>query len=299
MESVLTIRNLSKRYGSIQAVNDVSFEVEPKSVFGILGPNGSGKTTTLGIVLDVVRRDTGMYSWFGSATHTNDIKHKVGAILETPNFYPYLSGYRNLKIVADIKGVPYDRIMPVLDKVSLLGRKDSSFKDYSLGMKQRLAIASALLGDPEVLVLDEPTNGLDPEGIREIRDLIRQIASEGKTIILASHLLDEVEKVCTHVGILKSGNLLTYGNVNEILSEDLTLELSADDLDVLTGVMESIRGIKIIERQKNNILAKVTDEELTASQINKLLHDQGVSLNHLVTKKKSLEDQFLEIVKRR
>ncbi len=299
LESVLTIRNLSKRYGAIQAVNDVSFEVEAKSVFGILGPNGSGKTTTLGIVLDVVRRDAGMYTWFGSPTHTNEIKRKVGAILETPNFYPYLSGYRNLKIVADIKGVSYDKIMPILDKVSLLGRKDSNFKDYSLGMKQRLAIASALLGDPDVLVLDEPTNGLDPEGIREIRDLIRQIASEGKTIILASHLLDEVEKVCTHVGILKSGNLLTYGNVNEILSEDLTVELSSDDVDVLTATLESIRGLKIIERQKNNLLAKVTDEALTASMINKMLHDQGVSLNHLVIKKKSLEDQFLEIVKKR
>jgi len=299
LDNVLTIRNLSKRYGNIQAVNDVSFDVEKQSVFGILGPNGSGKTTTLGIVLDVVRADAGIYSWFNSSKHTNAIKRKVGAILETPNFYPYLSGYKNLKIVADIKGVPYSTIHSVLDKVGLLGRRDSKFKEFSLGMKQRLAIGAALLGDPDVLVLDEPTNGLDPEGIRQIRDLIRQIAAEGKTIILASHLLDEVEKVCTHVGILKSGNLLTYGNVNEILSEDVILEMSADDTEFLKSMVESITGLKFLESVKQNLLVKVTDESLNAGLVNKLLHEKGIILNHLQTKKKSLEDQFLEIVKKR
>jgi len=299
LDNVLTIRNLSKRYGNIQAVNNISFDVERQSIFGILGPNGSGKTTTLGMVLDVVQPDAGAYSWFGSMKHTNEIKRKVGAILETPNFYPYLTGYRNLKIVADIKGVPYSKIPEVLEKVDLFGRKDSKFKEYSLGMKQRLAIGSALLGDPDLLVLDEPTNGLDPEGIRQIRDLIKQIAADGKTIILASHLLDEVEKVCTHVGILKAGNLLTYGNVNEILSEDVILEMSSDDVEFLKSIIESISGLKFLEAAKKNILVKVTDESLSAGVVNKLLHEKGVILSHLQTKKKSLEDQFLEIVKKK
>lgn len=299
MNSVLTIRNLSKRFGHIQAVNDVSFEVEPRSVFGILGPNGSGKTTTLGIVLDVVNADSGMYSWFGEMKHTNEIKHKVGAILETPNFYPYLSGYRNLKIVADIKGVPYSVIGPVLEKVNLLGRKDSRFRDYSLGMKQRLAIAAALLGEPQVLVLDEPTNGLDPEGIREIRDLIRQISSEGKTIILASHLLDEVEKVCTHVGIMKMGKLLTYGHVNEILAEDLTLELSSDDMTALKESLSSMQEIRIVEEVQGRLTVKVPENAINAARLNKALAEKGIYLNHLLTKKKSLEDQFIEIVKKK
>lgn len=297
MSSVLTIRNLSKRYGHIQAVNDVSFDVESKSVFGILGPNGSGKTTTLGIVLDVIKSDVGSYSWFGSERHTNDIKRRVGAILETPNFYPYLSGYKNLKIVADIKGVPYSKITTVLDKVSLLGRKDSRFKEYSLGMKQRLAIASALLSDPEVLVLDEPTNGLDPEGIRQIRDLIKQIASEGKTIILASHLLDEVEKVCTHVGILKSGNLLKYGNVNTILSEEILFEVSADNLASLKSAITAFPSLTLMDEVNGKLTAKSTDPALNASTLNKSLMEQGIVLNHLVSKKSSLEDQFLKIVK--
>lgn len=298
MDSILTIRNLSKRYGNIQAVNDVSFDVGRQNVFGILGPNGSGKTTTLGIILDVVTADSGTYAWFGNLKHSTAVKRKVGAILETPNFYPYLSGYRNLKIVADIKEVPYNRIPAVLDQVGLLGRKDSRFRDYSLGMKQRLAIAAALLSGPEVLVLDEPTNGLDPEGIREIRDLIRQIAGEGKTIILASHLLDEVEKVCSHVGILKSGRLLTYGNVNEILTEDVVLELAADDMEFLRRIIESVAGLKFLDAFKEHLLVKVTDSSLTAGAVNRVLHEKGVVVSHLRTKKKSLEDQFLEIVKK-
>ncbi len=297
MSSVLQIRNLSKRYGHIQAVNDVSFDVETHSVFGILGPNGSGKTTTLGMILDVVKSDAGSYSWFGEMNHTNSIKRRVGAILETPNFYPYLSGYKNLKIVADIKGVPYSRISQMLEKVGLMGRKDSKFKAYSLGMKQRLAIASALLGDPEVLVLDEPTNGLDPEGIQQIREIIKQIASEGKTIILASHLLDEVEKVCSHVGILKSGNLLKFGHVDTILSEDIMLEISSENLARLKEAIDVIPGLKIVEEVKNNIVVKVSDESLDAANLNKMLLGKGIILNHLVSKKKSLEEQFLKIVK--
>ena len=201
MPAVLTIDHLHKRYGKIQAVNDLSLEIEEGSVFGILGPNGSGKTTTLGMLLSVIRPDFGSFSWFGrSAASPRDAavsRKRIGAILETPIFYPYLSAVENLKIVAQIKGCQYERIDEVLRTVDLLERKDDTFKHYSLGMKQRLAIASALLVDPQVMILDEPTNGLDPQGIAEIRSLIVQIAGQGKTIILASHLLDEVQKVCT------------------------------------------------------------------------------------------------------
>ncbi len=297
MSSVLQINNLTKFYGDIVAVNDVSFEVESESIFGILGPNGSGKTTTLGIILDVIRANSGEYSWFGEAKHNRSTKKRIGAILETPNFYPYLTGRQNLKIVADIKGVPYLEIDKTLDKVGLLGRRSSKFKEYSLGMKQRLAIGSALLSNPDVLILDEPTNGLDPEGIIQIRELIKNIATEGKTIILASHLLDEVEKVCTHVGILKTGKLLQYGNVNEILSEDAMYELNAENFNGLKQFLLEIRSVRILEEKKEGILIQVSDEQLTASLLNKKLHDKGIILTHLVAKKKSLEEQFLEIVK--
>ncbi len=298
MAAVLTIKNLNKSFGWVQAVNDVSFEVPQKSVFGLLGPNGSGKTTTLGIVLDVIRRDSGMYSWFGADSSKTE-KSKIGAILETPNFYPYLTGYQNLKIVADIKGVNYNAIDPILDKVNLLARKNSKFQTYSLGMKQRLAIGSALLCNPEVLVLDEPTNGLDPEGINEVRTLIKNIASEGKTIVLASHLLDEVEKVCSHVGILKSGTLLEYGSVDEILSDEILIEIGSYNRTILIESVRSLKYLKIIDEQLTDgrILVSLVNDQQNVANINRDLMERGVILTHLVIKRKSLEDQFLEIVK--
>ncbi len=298
MENVLTIRNLSKSFGKIQAVNDVSFTVPPKSVFGILGPNGSGKTTTLGIVLDVVKQDHGDFLWFGNPI-SGETKRRIGAILETPNFYPYLSARRNLQIVADIKGVPYSNIAPVLDRVGLLGRQNSKFQEYSLGMKQRLAIGSCLLGDPDVLVLDEPTNGLDPEGINQVRELIKGIAEEGKTIILASHLLDEVEKVCDHVAILKSGIMMRCGSVEEILTDDTTFEVSAAELGRLKSVIDAQNDMKIISEKNGRLLIQSKDESFTAEKLNALLYSNGVTLNHLTEKKKSLEDSFLQIVKGR
>ena len=298
MENVLTIKNLSKSFGKIQAVNDVSFEVPPKSVFGILGPNGSGKTTTLGIVLDVVNQDHGDFLWFGNAIDS-DAKKRIGAILETPNFYPYLSAKRNLQIVADIKGVPYNKIDGVLDRVGLLGRKNSKFKEYSLGMKQRLAIGSCLLGDPDVLVLDEPTNGLDPEGINQVRELIKGIAEEGKTILLASHLLDEVEKVCDHVAILKSGIMMRCGSVEEILTDDITFEVGCSDENLLQTIVDGHAELKFLGGKNNRYVIQSRDEDFSAEKLNALLYEKGLVLNHLTEKKKSLEDQFLQIVKGR
>ena len=239
MESVLSIQHLNKHYGRLHAVNDLNLEVPRGSVFGILGPNGSGKTTTLGMLLDVLSVDSGAFYWFGKPSN-KAVRKRIGAILETPNFYPYLNAVRNLKIVADIKGAPYDQIGEVLKRVGLYERRNDSFKTYSLGMKQRLAIAGALLNNPEVLVLDEPTNGLDPQGIAEIRELIVRISQEGVTILLASHLLDEVEKVCTDVAVLKKGQLLFLGKVDQVLGDrDTTLfEVASEDLDGAEGRLQ-------------------------------------------------------------
>src|SRR4029078_485566 len=245
--SILSVNNLSKRYGPIQALNNVSFDVPKGSVFGILGPNGSGKTTLLGIVMDVIKATSGNYNWLvqpGSETQ----RQQIGTLLETPNFYHYLSGERNLKITAEIKQRGKDDIQQVLERVKLSQRKNSKFSTYSLGMKQRLALAGALLGNPSVLVLDEPTNGLDPVGIAETRELIKQLAQEGKTIILASHLLDEVEKVCTHVAILQKGTLLTTGHVDEVLINEDVVELAASDNNQLLTLMQNYDGARIVKQ---------------------------------------------------
>lgn len=206
--TILSIKNLHKRYGKIHAVNNVSLDIQKGNVYGILGPNGSGKSTTLGIVLNVVNKTSGEYHWFDGAMETHQALKKVGAIIERPNFYPYMTAKENLELVCKIKGINYSKIEEKLEIVGLSDRKNSKFKTFSLGMKQRLAIASALLNDPEILILDEPTNGLDPQGIHQIRDIIKFIASQGTTILLASHLLDEVEKVCSHVLVLRYGQIL-------------------------------------------------------------------------------------------
>ena len=202
MSKVLSVSALSKRYGSIRALDSFSLEVNQGEVYGILGPNGSGKTTTLGILLDVLKADSGTYSWFDGMP-TVKARRQIGSILETPNFYPYLSARQNLAIACTIKEVGTSDIDRVLKEVNLYERRHDKFETYSLGMKQRLALASAMLGDPDVLILDEPTNGLDPLGIAEVRGLILQQAQKGATIIMASHILDEVEKTCSHVAVFK------------------------------------------------------------------------------------------------
>lgn len=293
MPSVLSIQHISKSYGPIQALKDVSFEVPEGSVFGILGPNGSGKTTLLGTLLDVLKGDSGSYSWFGGMEH-GTARKQIGALLETPNFYHYLSGYNNLEINAAIKERGLDDRMRVLEQVGLTNRKDSKFQTYSLGMKQRLAIGAALLGNPRVLVLDEPTNGLDPAGIAEIRELIKKLNREGITILIASHLLDEVEKVCTHVAILKTGNLLLHGAVDEVLQSEDTIEVSAADMSALEQALQNLDGIKKI-RKTNNVLQLTYDEGIQPAVINGYCASKGIILSHLVIKKKSLETKFMEL----
>jgi ABC-2 type transport system ATP-binding protein len=294
LETILSITNLSKNYGKLRAVNDLSFTIKKGHVYGILGPNGSGKSTTLGIVLNVVNKTSGNFSWFSGNATTHEALKKVGAIIERPNFYPYMSAYKNLRLVCKIKSIDESKINEKLELVGLLDRKDSKFKTFSLGMKQRLAIASALLNDPEILILDEPTNGLDPQGIHQIRDIIRKIASLGTTILLASHLLDEVEKVCSHVVVLRKGENLYTGRVDEMISTNGFFELKSDDFELLKTALNNHHAIKsatLIE----GLLTAHLNEELSAKELNEYLFKQGIVLTHLVKRKESLEEQFLQL----
>jgi len=313
---ILKVDSLTKKYGHIIAANAVSFEVLQGQVFGILGPNGSGKTTTLGMILDVVTPNGGTYSWFDAPSGSNQRAH-IGSLLETPNFYPHLNAESNLRIAALIKNVSFDNIDAVLQRVNLLERKKSAFRTFSLGMKQRLAIAAALLANPKVLVLDEPTNGLDPQGIIEVRELIHSLANEGKTIIIASHLLDEIEKVCTHVMVMKEGNVLASGKVDEILATSLNrsinnvneantikqtvsaeskIEVAADDVEQLQNKLKELPYIKNIEKRKDLLIVTVTDN-IEPALLNQHLFEKGIALQHLSKIKRTLEQQFLEITK--
>ena len=274
----------------------MSFEIKKGNVYGILGPNGSGKSTTLGIVLNVVNKTSGDFEWFGGKVATHDALKKVGAIIERPNFYPYMTAKENLELVCKIKGTPFSKVDEKLELVGLLERKNDKFKTYSLGMKQRLAIASALLNDPEILILDEPTNGLDPQGIRQIRDIIKVIASQGTTILLASHLLDEVEKVCSHVVVLRKGEMLYQGTVHNMIENNSFFELKSNDIVQLKSVLDQHSFIENTIEEDGKLLVYLK-QDIAAQDLNSYLFEQNIVLEHLVKRKNSLEEQFLELTK--
>ncbi|MDA3779057.1 MAG: ABC transporter ATP-binding protein [Bacteroidales bacterium] len=293
MEKALQINNLSKNYNNIKAIEDISLTIKKGEVYGLLGPNGSGKTTTLGIILGVLKANRGNYKWFDN---NKSHKCKIGSLLETPNFYPYLSLYDNLKIVATIKNADEKDITNALGLTNLLTRKYSKFKNLSLGMKQRLAIASTLIGDPEILIFDEPTNGLDPEGFKDIRNIIKSESEKGKTIILASHILDEVEKVCSHVGVLKSGKLIANGKVTELLTASDLVYLNSENKEALLELInKSDMVTKIVETNPEIIVT--LNSNSSASDFNKYAFNKGIVLNKIFTKAVSLEKQFLVLVK--
>lgn len=298
--NILSIDSITKFYGRIRALNKVSFEVPPGCVFGVLGPNGSGKTTLLGIVMDVLKATGGSYSWFGEPASEKQ-RQRIGTLLETPNFYHYLSGERNLRIAAAIKGRGVEDIPRVLEAVKLTERKDSKFSTYSLGMKQRLAIASCLLGDPSVLVFDEPTNGLDPVGIAETRELIKELARGGKTIILASHLLDEVEKVCTHVAILRRGELLMAGDVNVVLTNEDFIEVGAgaDQTAALQQLLPGLPGARQVRVQEEHVQVFFENGSMDPGAVNRWCFEKGITLKHLQLRKRSLESKFMELTDER
>lgn len=297
MEKILSVKNLTKKFKRV-VVNNISFDVEKGNVYGLLGPNGSGKSTTFGMLLSTINPTSGDWYWFGKKGTDPDTLKKIGAIIEQPNFYPYLSAETNLKIVAEIKGTPYHRIDEVLQTVGLLERKKDAFKTFSLGMKQRLAIASAMLNNPEVMILDEPTNGLDPEGIIQIREIISNIAKQGITIIIASHLLDEIEKICSHVIVLKEGNSIYSGRVDEMTANNGYFELKADNNTLLLNALNSLDWFSAINADGDILKAQIRDDaSISASSLNQKLAEQGIFLSHLTKKKMSLESQFLELVK--
>ncbi len=294
MQSILKINSLHKSYGRVQALKNLNLNIPPGSVYGILGPNGSGKTTTLGIVLGVTRADSGTFQWF----ENHDLaaaKRRLGALLETPNFYPYMNALDNLRLVAKLKQIKEPNIEVVLKQVNLWDRAQHNFKTYSLGMKQRLAIASALLGKPEVLVLDEPTNGLDPQGIAEVRTLIQEIGQGGTTVIIASHILAEVEKVCDHVAVLQKGSLLFQGSTKELSESEGRVELKANNMKALQEALEAFpHKLKLAVEAEHLELS--LSEGHSPEELNRFLVDRGIFLSHLNLKPQSLEEGFLKLV---
>jgi ABC-2 type transport system ATP-binding protein len=295
LETILSLKNLDKKYGAVHAVNNLSFDIQKGNVYGILGPNGSGKSTTLGIILNVVNRTSGEFSWFNGKLSTHEALKKVGAIIERPNFYPYMTATQNLALICKIKGISTEKIDKKLATVNLFDRKDSKFSTFSLGMKQRLAIASALLNDPEILILDEPTNGLDPQGIHEIRQIIIEIAANGTTILLASHLLDEVEKVCSHVVVIRKGIKLYAGRVDEMTASNglLELKVATQEKELIT-LLENHPAIGKITKDHETIIATLNCE-ISSTEINTYLFENSIVLSHLVKRKPSLEQQFLDL----
>lgn len=295
METILSLNKLHKKFGKIHAVNDLSFDIKKGNVYGILGPNGSGKSTTLGIILNVVNKSSGSFSWFDGKLSTHEALKKVGAIIERPNFYPYMTAVQNLQLVCKIKGVPYDKIDEKLKEVHLYERRNSKFKTYSLGMKQRLAIASALLNDPEILILDEPTNGLDPQGIHEIRSIIKNIAANGTTILLASHLLDEVEKVCSHVVVIRHGIKLYSGRVDEMTASFGIIEIETETpTTALFEVLKNYDGIESASEENGKVFLKL-NKDISSADMNKYLMQNNIVLSHLVKRLPTLEQQFLTL----
>lgn len=299
MDTVLQTNNLSKNYGYLKAVDNISIKINKGDVYGILGPNGSGKSTTLGMILNVVNKTSGNFQWFDGKTDNSKTLKKIGAIIERPNFYPYMTACQNLKLVCKIKEIDNGLINNVLETVGLIERKNSKFSNFSLGMKQRLAIASALLNNPEVLILDEPTNGLDPQGIHQIREIINNIAENGTTILLASHLLDEVEKICSHVLVLNKGKKLYSGRVDKIISSNGFFDMKSNQLGKLTNFIEKHPKIARFEINNDKTVRAFLSERLESEDFMKSLIKENIILTQFIKRNKSLEEQFLQLTEKK
>jgi len=292
--------DLTKRYGnraakSVLAVDRISFVVEKGQVFGFLGPNGSGKTTTIGMLVGTIKPTDGSFSLFGASSPEGLMaaRSRVGATLETPNFYPYMSGRDNLRIAAGVKGVGKPRIEECLELVGLSDRAKHRFRTYSLGMKQRLALAATMLNDPELIILDEPANGLDPQGIREIREIIGILADRGKTIFLSSHLLAEVERTCSHVAIIRKGRIVTWGAVADVVGEGSAVLLRAKEMEALAGAMESYPDATSVRRTGDGVVAALRVDDFAS--VTRYLAGRGIYLSHLAPYRPSLEEVFIEV----
>ena len=293
-DSVIRTQGLTKRYGSLVAVDGLSMEVPRGRIFGLLGPNGSGKTTTLSILLGLTRQTSGNFSLFGGGGSHTEALHRIGAIVETPAFYPYLSGRRNLAYFQGITGKGNRaELDSLLDTVGLGTRANDKFQNYSLGMKQRLGLAYALLGDPEILILDEPTNGMDPAGMAEIRDLVRRLGTGGRTVLLSSHLLHEVEAVCDSVAILSRGKLIAQGDVSELVKSGEQVQLRTTDDSKAKEVLSMVDWVNEVKEEEGYLVASAPSSrsgELTAA-----LSGAGVYVTEMRPRAKSLEQYFLEV----
>lgn len=292
---VLKTKDLTKNYRQLTAVDRLQLELQKGCIFGILGPNGCGKTTTLGMILGIIEPSAGHFQWFEGKNIRNH-RRRIGALLETPNFYPYLNAVKNLKIVARIKKSEEDNFDSILEIVGLKSRKLDKVSNYSLGMKQRLAIGAAMIGDPEVIILDEPTNGLDPKGIVEIRETINEIAKGGKTIIMASHILPEVQKICQEVLILKKGKTVFQGSISKMTQSKRIIEVGTDRPDFLKELLSGINQIKKIETV-GNLIYLHTNEAFTTKQIGEISLKHQLVLSHLREREMSLEEEFLKLTK--
>lgn len=293
--TVIETRGLTKRYRKQLAVDGVSLGVERGQVFGFLGPNGSGKTTTIGMLLGITTPTAGEFRLFGEKGpgDLHRVRRRVGATLEQPNFYPYLSGFDNLRIAANVKGVATARIHEVLELVRLTDRRRDRFRTYSLGMKQRLALAATLLGDPDLVILDEPANGLDPDGMREIREIIRGLGGAGKTIFLSSHLLNEVERTCTHVAVIRNGRIVRQDSVENLLAGHVVAEIRGEDAAVLERAVRDYPAARAVRLDDDAVVAQLSDGDL--SNLNRFLATRGIYAAHLALRRRSLEDAFLEM----
>ena len=293
-KTLLELFDLSKSYGSIKAVNGLSISLKKGNVYGLLGPNGSGKSTTLGMVLNVINPTSGLFQWYSGTLTTHQALKKIGAIIERPNFYPYMTAYQNMVLICKIKECGTNGIEEKLKLVGLWERRDSKFSAFSLGMKQRLAIAAALVNNPELLILDEPTNGLDPEGIHQIRKLILSIAKMGTTILLASHLLDEVEKVCSHVIVLKNGVKYYEGPVDQITVAHGFFEIKCTQIEAAIRFLESLSEIGEVQNE-HDLIRIFPKDALDPESLSKKLAKAKIYPTHFVWKKPTLEDQFLTL----
>lgn len=293
---VLRTVGLTKRYGRLTALVDLDLEVPRGQVYGFLGPNGAGKTTTISLILGLIAPSGGHAEMFGldTRTHLSEALRRTGAILEGPSFYPHLSGRDNLRVWGALSGsIGGRRLDEVLELVGLQARGRDKVRTYSLGMKQRLGLAAALLHDPDLLVLDEPTNGLDPAGMREFRQLIKELGQMGKTVFVSSHLLNEVELMCDHVGIVKGGRLLTQGSVATLLGRGQALEMQVTDPEKAVQVLESLDWVEGVKRQDDRLVVDAPSER--AAELSRALAEHQIYLSVLRPRDSSLEEFFLEV----
>jgi ABC-2 type transport system ATP-binding protein len=293
---VLRINGLSKRFGKLEAVKNLNLELRRGEVFGFLGPNGAGKSTTVGMILGLIAPTAGSIELFGVKQNGNRwaALRRIGAIIEEPAFYPYLSGRDNLQVLAkSIGDISKNKIPEVLERVGLSERAGDQYGHYSMGMKQRLGIASTLLRDPELIILDEPTNGLDPAGTKEIRDLIPQLAHESRAILLCSHLLHEVEMICNHVAIIKQGVVIADAPIKELLSHGNRLQIRVNDTEKAAAILRNLPWIKSVGKEGDYLVADVPQDR--SAEVNRALMEKGIMVAELFNRSTSLENVFLQL----